>query len=100
MTVQDFEDVGVGDVLEVAFGEHGTNGFAFGAGAALERVDDGQSRFALAQVRGDRLAENVLGCGQVEDVVDDLKGEAKVAAVLAHGLVEVVRAVVVLAALA
>ena len=34
--------------------------------------------------RGDGLAEDVFGGGEVEDVVDDLEGEAEVAAVFAE----------------
>ena len=74
----------MGDGGEAALGEDGADGFAVGAGAALEGVDDGQRGFAFAEVAGDRLAQDVFGCGQVEDVVDDLEGEAEVAAVLAE----------------
>jgi|GEM_PF-4980943 len=61
---------------------------AVSAGAALQRVDDGQSRLAFAQVGGGGLAEDLVVGGEVEDVVDDLKGEAEVAAVLAEGVLE------------
>ena len=84
MALQDFEDLGVGDGREAALGEHGADGFAIGARSALEGVDDGQCGFAFAEVAGDGLAEDVFGGGEVEDVVDDLEGEAEVAAVLAE----------------
>jgi hypothetical protein len=47
-------------------------------------VDDGERGLAFAEVGGDGLAEDVFGGGEVEDVVDDLEGEAEVAAVLAE----------------
>ena len=72
------------DGAEAAFGEHGADGFAVGAGASLERVDDGQCGLAFAQVAGGGLAEDLFGGGEVEDIVDDLEGEAEVAAVLAE----------------
>ena len=84
MAVEDLEDVRVGDAGEAAVGEHGADGFAVGAGAAFERVNDGQRCFAFAQVAGGGLAEDVVVGGEVEDVIDDLEGEAEVAAILAE----------------
>ncbi len=66
-------------------GEHRADGLAIGTGPALQRVDHGKRRLALAQVAGDRLAQDVRSAGrQVKHVVDDLEGEAEVAAVLAQ----------------
>ena len=84
MAVEDLEDLRVGDAGEAAVGEDGADGFAVGAGAALEGVNDGEGGLAFAEVAGDGLAEDVFGGGEVEDVVDDLEGEAEVAAVLAE----------------
>ena len=81
--MEDFEDFGVGDAFEAAVGEDGADGFAVGAGAALEGVDDGEGGFAFAEVGGDGFAEDVFGGGEVEDVVYDLEGEAEVTAVFA-----------------
>ena len=83
VAVEDLEDLRVGDAVEAAVGEDGADGFAVGSGAALEGVDDGERGLAFAEVAGDGLAEDVFGGGEVEDVVDDLEGEAEVAAVLA-----------------
>ena len=82
--MEDFEDLGVGDAVEAAVGEDGADGFAVGSGAALEGVDDGEGGFAFAEVRGDGLPEDLVGGSEVEDVVDDLEGEAEVAAVFAE----------------
>ena len=82
MAVQDFENLVAADGAEGAFGEHGADGFAVGAGASLERVDDGQCGLAFAQVVGDGL-EDLFGGGEVEDVIDDLESEADGAAVVA-----------------
>ena len=84
MTVEDLENFRVGDAVEAAVCEDGANGLAIGAGAALERMDDGEGGFAFAEVGGDGFAEDIFGGGEVEDVIDDLEGEAEVAAVLAH----------------
>ena len=43
-------------------------------------VDDGEGGLAFAEVGGGGLAEDVFLRGEVEDVVDDLEGEAEVAA--------------------
>jgi len=86
VAVEDFEDVGVGDVGEAAVGEDGADGFAVGTRPAFEGVDDGQRGLAFAEVGGGGFAEDVVLGGEVEDVVDDLEGEAEVAAVLAEGL--------------
>ena len=83
MALQDLDDLGVGDAVEAAVGEDGADGFAIGASAALEGVDDGEGGFAFAEVAGYRLAEDVFGGGQVEDIIDDLEGEAEVATVFA-----------------
>ncbi len=40
--------------------------------------------FTFAEVAGYGLAEDVFGGGEVEDVIDDLEGETKVAAVFAE----------------
>ena len=53
VAVEDFEDLGVGNAGEGAVGEDGADAFAVGAGAALEGVDDGEGRFALAEIGGD-----------------------------------------------
>ena len=84
VALQDLDDLGVGDAVEAAVGEDGADGFAVGAGAALEGVNDGQGGFAFAEVAGDGFAEDFFGGGEVEDVVDDLEGEAEVAAVFAE----------------
>ena len=83
MALKDFEDLRVGDAVEATISEDGTDGFSIGAGAALESVDDGKGGFAFAEVAGYRLAEDIFGGGEVEDVVDDLEGQAEVAAVFA-----------------
>ena len=88
MALQDFEDFGVADATEVTVGENGANGLAIGSGAALESVNDGERCLTLAQVGGDRFAEDVFGGGEVEDIVDDLEGEAEIAAVFAELLFE------------
>ncbi len=54
------QDLRVGDAVEAAVGENGADGFAVGAGAALEGVDDSESGFALTEVGGDGFAENPL----------------------------------------
>ena len=72
--MEDFEDLGVGDVVEAAVGEDGSDGFAVGSGSALEGVDDGEGGFAFAEVGGYGLAEDFFTGGKVEDVVDDLEG--------------------------
>ena len=74
----------MGDGGEAALAEDGADGFAVGSGATFQGVDDGQGGLALAKVTGDGLAEDVFGGGEVEDVVDDLEGEAEVAAVFAE----------------
>ncbi len=84
VAVEDLEDLRVGDAVEAAVGEDGADGFAVGSGAALEGVDDGEGGLAFAEVGGYGLAEDLFGGGEVEDVVDDLEGEAEVAAVFAE----------------
>ena len=76
MAVEDLEDLGVGDAVEAAVGEDGADGLAVGSGATLEGVDDSQGGFAFAEVAGYGFAEDVFGCCEVEDVVDDLEGQA------------------------
>ena len=74
----------MGDAVEGALLEDGLNLGALLGGAVLEGVDDGESRFALAEVAGDGFAENHLGGGEVEDVIGDLEGHADGAAVFAQ----------------
>jgi len=83
VALEDLDDLGMGDAVEAAVGEDGADGFAVGTGASLEGVDDGEGGFTFAEVAGYGLAEDVFGGGEVEDVVDDLEGQAKVAAVFA-----------------
>ena len=77
----------MGDAEEASVGEDGADGFAVGSGAALEGVDDGEGGFAFAEIAGDGLAKDVFRGGEVKDIVNDLKGEAEVAAVFAELLV-------------
>src|SRR5208282_1018734 len=86
VAVEDGEDIGVGDAIEGAIVEDDFNLAALGRSATLERVDDGHGGLAFTQVAGDGLAEHTLGGGQVEDIVDDLEGNAEIAAVLAEAL--------------
>ena len=46
--MQDGEDFSMGDALEAAVGEDRADGFAVGAGAAFEGVNDGESGFSFA----------------------------------------------------
>ena len=80
--LQNLQNLRVRDAGEAAFGEHRADGLAVGPGAALQRVDDGQRRLALAQVAGHRLAQDVFGGGQVQHVVHDLEGQPQVAPIL------------------
>ena len=84
MALEDFQDLGMRDGGEAALVENGANGFAVSTRPALEGVDDGQRGFALAQIAGDGFAEDAFRSGEVEDVVDDLEGEAEIAAILAE----------------
>jgi hypothetical protein len=83
VALEDLQYLRMGDGGEAALREDGSDGFAVGSCAALEGVDDCQRSLAFAQVAGDRFAKDVFGRSEVENVVDDLEGEAEVAAVLA-----------------
>src|SRR5271156_1537353 len=83
MALQDLEDLGMRDSGEAAVGEDGANSFAVGSRATLQRMDDGKRSLAFAKIRGYRLAEHIFCSGEIENVVDNLKGEAEVAAILA-----------------
>jgi hypothetical protein len=50
MAVENLEDIGVSDAGEAAVGKHGANGFAVGACAAFEGMDDGERGLAFAQI--------------------------------------------------
>ena len=51
-----------------------------------QQVDERQRHLAFAQVGADRLAERRRVAGEVEQVVDDLEGDAEVEAVFAQRL--------------
>ena len=95
--MQDLKNLRVRDAVEAAVGEHRADRFAVGSGAAFERMDDRERGLAFAEVAGHGLAEDVFGGGEVEHVVDDLEGEAEIAAVFAElrldlvGIAEAVR---------
>src|ERR1700679_1990705 len=76
VALEDLLNLLPGDVLKAAIVEHALNELALRGGSLIPCVNDGQRRFALAQVACDGLAENFFGCGQVENIVHDLEGEA------------------------
>ena len=76
VTVQDFKNLDMRDALKAAVREYRADGFAVCAGAAFERVDDGERGLAFAEVAGDGFAEDVFSCSKVEDVVYYLKCQA------------------------
>ena len=49
-------------------------------------MDDGERGLAFPEVGGDGLAKYLFGSGEVEHIVDDLKSQAEIAAVLAERL--------------
>ena len=56
MAVQNLKNVGVRDARKTAVSEHGADGLAVRAGAALKSVNHRQSRLAFAQIRRGGLA--------------------------------------------
>ncbi len=84
MTPKHLDNLSVGDAVEAAIGQDGADGFAIRTGSAFKRVDNSEGGLALAEVAGDGLAEDVFDGGEIEDIIDDLEGETKIAAVLAH----------------
>src|SRR5690242_11936110 len=84
MAMENLQNLRMGDVFKAAVGKHRANCFAVCAGAALKRMDYSERRFAFAQIRGNRLAEHIFGCGEVEDVIDNLECETEIASILAE----------------
>src|SRR6185437_8043467 len=80
--VQNAQDFLVRDMVEAPIVENGFDALPLGWRAALERVNHGHGDFTFAEVAGDRLAENAFGSGKIEDIVHNLEGHAKVAAIL------------------
>ena len=82
--IQDLEYFLVARALEAEIFEHPADRLVFMAGSALQRVDNGQGGLAFPQIAGDWLTQYLLGGGQVQNVVHNLKGDSQVAAVLPH----------------
>ena len=69
------------DVLKAAIVEHPLDRLPLAGGAVIDGVDDGERGLAFAQIAGDRLAQDLFGRGQIENVIDNLEGEADRAAI-------------------
>src|SRR5580704_18021842 len=91
MAVQNLKNLRVGDAVEVAVSQHGAYRLAISSGPALERMDHGQRGLTFAQVARHRLAQYVFSGDKVENVIDNLKGEPKIAAVVAKLRLELFR---------
>ena len=79
------------DGLEFLFFQDKRNHFAGFAVAIFHGVDQRQSDLALFQVAEDGFAQLFAGSGEIEEVVDELKGKTCVAAVVVERSVRRVR---------
>ena len=68
-------------VLDVALDDGAVPELAVAIVAAAEAEDDRQRDLAFAEVVADRLAERALSPRLIERIVDELEGDAEVAAV-------------------
>ena len=71
-------------------GQDGVGAFAFAGGhfaRVLEAIDGGEGDLVLGGVLAGGFAEGLGGLFDIEDIVDDLEGEAHVFAVAGEGFV-------------
>ena len=84
MPVEDFKYFLMACPLEAEIFEDPANRLAFVRGPVLLGMDHGQGGLTLAQVTGNRLAQHLLGGGQVQHVVHDLESDPQVSAIFPH----------------
>src|SRR5262249_45404602 len=75
---ENVEDLRMGHSVEGALLDHGRNALALLARAVLKSMDYCHGHFAFPQVTGDRLAENGFRCGEIKNIIHDLKCHAQI----------------------
>ena len=74
--IKDVQNFAEGNLVVIAVGKNGFDQLAFFGVGGFERIDERQSYFAFAQIVADGLAEYFFARGEVEDIVDQLEGDA------------------------